>query len=1197
MFSQSVNGSEGRYAPTVPAVSTLFKGLWGCGVENQHAGNEAAKTSQEETANAVQKELTQEPSARWLLSTFADLEAHLVAGTQMRSEDDLKKIVSGCKEYFGDVRTCAFLVKAIKSCQNNEIKEVTRRATYIYNTSSTEVLATSSREARVALLRVQMYACRCLIECAAAHAKKQTPSETIRAKSSAFFVRAFGATMQTASRLADEKENALSAQTIDICIDALKSLHQNAPDSAKSLQFSDCRSDAPANANANAAEAITNGVCLCLSFKYKAMAEATLGREEQNRLLFLVRRVLFEDRSPNMAGSINGQMRRALAHYFWQFATAMYNASRYADATDFLHLLLRPELQFLSPKPDAAIEQQGDATDVNVLTLLAELYAHERNVAEASALLDDLEARLRQQHRWPPTPTTHLKISYTRLRCHLIDAGAGVGGGITSERDAGRASECLQSMIKYGSKTYPRALTNPNTVGFKVLLASCRELLQAVGVNTPNALQNTFEHMKAACAAASEGDVSRCMHDINVTMLAAVAPIIATTWEEMHSKSAEATVWGALRDVHEFVISHPTDMPQKSLLVASLWTYASSMRSTASARPNALKVLEILALVCKDDPNVPNVYHNMAEVCIECFDVETTAQDRVYLDRGMGFLRSAWPMLPSFPPTQGALNVLTNLQLDPTVPLRSLYLHLRIIFRYSRIGAGNVEADVLANYARGILAAAKTFAKIDMFDVHNLLREVVASDPTGHRHAPVIAAFLETIIITALDGGIGNAEEIARRTQALLVARFASLNIDEDSLKHARIKIIPNDISIEKMSALYECIRNDVLRLISVPEMDGSDNRACIAWIIQCVQSFSATALSHVVDLGLRISTERHIMVMRFAEMNAAIIRLAKHVGISSIHVCIRAMKYATINCAYILICSSEIVNGLITCPLGDPASHVAELVKFALLCNDVRQPDGTLDDALTSIQLFATACIGDNADVEMLARSVNDVFSRATKFSDWNHALVAQIAYLCPRCDMFGDVSVDVGRALFAVIAQYSSAFCVDIEGACAALNDKSAVSCAYVLWICLLDPELDITRASRLIEASERLLERDGSVVPGYFASIAIFCWNFGASQSDKPQGVLDLCNAAKRLIGKVARRLDGSTVPRRTAAYIEAAHQKMEHHAENGDLRALVASTRSSSAPLAQNVLVGDFISARQILGADAVESDQSTFCTKH
>ena len=151
-------------------------------------------------------------------------------------------------------------------------------------------------------------------------------------------------------------------------------------------------------------EAILNGVCLYLSVVYRRLVDNEMSSSDLGQATYFARRVLFEEGGACLAEFISEEIRGALSHYFWQFATAMYNVSRPEDAANFMDLLLRPQMKFLESKSDTAIEAQGDATDVNALTLLAELYAQRRNVAEAIHVMDTLENRLRVQSRWPASP-------------------------------------------------------------------------------------------------------------------------------------------------------------------------------------------------------------------------------------------------------------------------------------------------------------------------------------------------------------------------------------------------------------------------------------------------------------------------------------------------------------------------------------------------------------------------------------------------------------------------------------------------------------------------------------------------------------------------------------------------------------------------------------------------------------------------
>ena len=295
---------------------------------------------------------------------------------------------------------------------------------------------------------------------------------------------------------------------------------------------------------------------------------------------YFARRVLFEEGGACLAEFISEEIRGALSHYFWQFATAMYNVSRPEDAANFMDLLLRPQMKFLESKSDTAIEAQGDATDVNALTLLAELYAQRRNVAEAIHVMDTLENRLRVQSRWPASPSTFLKTSYTRLRCHLIEAGAGVGTGIISNADALCATNCLHAMLEYAANNCRRALIDTNTIGFKVLAASCREYVRAVGISEAATFRDSFERLHATCCKASQDGASSCTQEINVLLLDSVLPLIErTSWEAVSShKGVEAYLLGVIRNVGEYADNYPSSIPRKQLLITTLWRYACAMR-------------------------------------------------------------------------------------------------------------------------------------------------------------------------------------------------------------------------------------------------------------------------------------------------------------------------------------------------------------------------------------------------------------------------------------------------------------------------------------------------------------------------------------------------------------------------------------------------------------------------------------------
>ena len=263
-----------------------------------------------------------------------------------------------------------------------------------------------------------------------------------------------------------------------------------------------------------------------------------------------------------------------------------------------------------------------------------------------------------------------------------------MGTGIISNADALCATNCLHAMLEYAANNCRRALIETNTIGFKVLAASCREYVRAVGISEAATFRDSFERLHATCCKASQDGASSCTQEINVLLLDSVLPLIErTSWEAVSShKGVEAYLLGVIRNVGEYADNYPSSIPRKQLLITTLWRYACAMREARSSRINALRVLSILAGICQSGPEAANVHHNIAEICIECFDAEESAQEREHLDRGASSLRSAWPCLPAFPPSEGSLEVLTSCQQDPAVPLRSLYLHLRILLRLSRIG-------------------------------------------------------------------------------------------------------------------------------------------------------------------------------------------------------------------------------------------------------------------------------------------------------------------------------------------------------------------------------------------------------------------------------------------------------------------------------------------------------------------------------
>ena len=235
----------------VPLVSSLFRGLWRGNnptksipltsrtkshpVEPDQKENISQQT--QTTAASKVNSTFQIPSGNWLLTTFGSLENLLVSAAQTRSNEDLENVVKECKEYFGDLEESEFLIKAVRRCRGNEIREVTRRATFIYNTASNEANQAQVKDKRVALLTIQAYAARCLIECAVIHIAGEEVS-TASTQGSKFFVRAFGASMQTASSFAQDNQSTLARIVIEACIKAMERVHEIYPVRAENSALS-----------------------------------------------------------------------------------------------------------------------------------------------------------------------------------------------------------------------------------------------------------------------------------------------------------------------------------------------------------------------------------------------------------------------------------------------------------------------------------------------------------------------------------------------------------------------------------------------------------------------------------------------------------------------------------------------------------------------------------------------------------------------------------------------------------------------------------------------------------------------------------------------------------------------------------------------------------------------------------------------
>ena len=214
--------------------------------------------------------------------------------------------------------------------------------------------------------------------------------------------------------------------------------------------------------------------------------------------------------------------------------------------------------------------------------------------------------------------------------------------------------------------------------------------------------------------------------------------------------------------------------------------------------------------------------------------------------------------------------------------------------------------------------------------------------------------------------------------------------------------------------------------------------------------------------------------------------------------------------------------SGLLACPVGDPAPHVAELAAFADLYGDLKAGK-SIEDALVCIQMRTIACMG-NSSISALAKSVRNAIVLNSTFNEWNHTLIAQLAHLWPRCFIFNDNAEEIKQELGTLIGNYFAALFAEVSKAGMKVGAPFAPVCMYTLSIVAKDSKGDLKRAARIIYAACQLFQHTSAECIDYYSyvGIAISCWNVGAlqlfqdnSSSEDVEEALNVCRGAMELL----------------------------------------------------------------------------------
>ena len=1175
----------------------------------------------EAAAKGYVGEKFRDDSSVWIHSALNGLERKLVAAAQTKEDGAFERVCLEFHEYFGDIETGQFLASAVYQSDAKRQKALERYASHIFNIASKECCSEkTSKKARVALLKVQAYAVKCILACAIvrvgkasrrnalddehAPSKRRSIREKQKGRDAALkFIQSVAAMMQTASRFGEEDELDFGAICVELAIGAAQKL-AHPPNGGIALSeltlqaFGDDASYAE-ETEAKTTAAILHGFCFYLSATFKGLTDAGgVKYSGHEKIMFFARHVLLE--RPESV-SIKDDMKAALAHYFWQFGVALYNIGQYDQAGDYLHVLLDSKSRFMAPI--SALEGAGsnEATAFNVMALLADVSVQTRDAAKAISILDNLESLVQQRGCTLP-PTCRLKLMYTKMRCHIVNSGAGIGIQVASEKEMAAAFGIFNSMVEV-LKARPFVI-DPKAVTFKILLSACRELCVSTTSYTVDVFNATFEKLKRACqeSAASAEDTSAlqaAVHETNVLLLSTACSAAEPTWDDLPTKTLESYLWRILEDVHAFVKSHPLDAPRREYLTSELWRLAKSLKASSSSASKAIDVIRIILLCTQDKEIAAFLQLSIAETCLFCFDQNPSAHETKFLQCAVSALRKAWPGLPEFP-SKSPFSIKGSALPSKNV-LRSLWFHFQVLIRRSGIN-DDINVEDLCEYLKCIIASGKLSGHINVDDLQHLAAHVHLHDPSpsGSHHAKVLAVLIEAILGFEAESKTLSKDEFACQTQTLCYLRLLIYGFGSDDILQMEFQAhLQSHCNLENLCLLTRGLKEDAVRLGEYFRNDLDEDASeslsqCVAWMLQCAQKFCADALNATVTFGLLVNSSRHSFILNLAHYcleAASFPGAATSANQNELATCASIAVSALSHYAYVVLVTSkseEGTMGYLTGIDGDPAVTVTELCDAAVVAVSARKSFGNSpivpnkrDMMLIDAKLAFVRSAFDPPSVETLKEHIMAAFECSDPFKDWNVALLSQLAYLGTRSDLFQSSARSVCDAVHPLLSAYGKQIGHLAGKKC--LPDDSNAMAGYPCILAFLLEHSAASGAAAALEWCEivRTIAESYSYPLDHAICAARTSWNRGveviASQENTPVGDLPFtcCSTATRIMEAALKMPQNKT----SANFEFATRMLLTMNEKLGSIKD--AGQHGTTPPLPTSAMIGDFLSASKIL----------------